>query len=73
MILLIIIVIFEQWLQGDSYNETHDIQKNGFDLGLFVGDLAFEDDASRYFLLLILNISIWKMSWGTIYLFFPLE
>ncbi|XP_058067919.1 vacuolar protein sorting-associated protein 52 B isoform X3 [Magnolia sinica] len=31
--------------EGDSYGETHDIQKNGFDLGLFVGDLAFEDDA----------------------------
>eukprot|EP00268_Persea_americana_P023311 TRINITY_DN2295_c0_g1_i3.p1 TRINITY_DN2295_c0_g1~~TRINITY_DN2295_c0_g1_i3.p1 ORF type:complete len:608 (+),score=124.00 TRINITY_DN2295_c0_g1_i3:209-2032(+) len=32
---------------GESYNETScDIQKNGFDLGVFVGDLAFEDDAS---------------------------
>ncbi|KAJ4966145.1 hypothetical protein NE237_017994 [Protea cynaroides] len=31
---------------GDSYGETHDIQKAGFDLGVFVGDLAFEEDAS---------------------------
>lgn len=32
---------------GESYDETpRDIQKNGFDLGVFVGDLAFEDDAS---------------------------
>lgn len=33
-------------LQADSYSETHDIQKNGFDLGVFVGDLTSEDDAS---------------------------
>ncbi|KAF9600683.1 hypothetical protein IFM89_011354 [Coptis chinensis] len=31
---------------GGSYGETNDSSKNGFDLGMFVGDLAFEDDAS---------------------------
>ncbi|XP_043725106.1 vacuolar protein sorting-associated protein 52 A-like isoform X2 [Telopea speciosissima] len=31
---------------GDSYGETHDIQIAGLDLGVFVGDLAFEEDAS---------------------------
>ncbi|XP_042484874.1 vacuolar protein sorting-associated protein 52 A-like isoform X2 [Macadamia integrifolia] len=31
---------------GVSYGETHDIQIAGLDLGVFVGDLAFEEDAS---------------------------
>ncbi|XP_010263753.1 PREDICTED: vacuolar protein sorting-associated protein 52 A-like isoform X2 [Nelumbo nucifera] len=31
---------------SDSYNETLDIPRAGFDLGVFVGDLAFEEDAS---------------------------
>ncbi|XP_043719958.1 vacuolar protein sorting-associated protein 52 A-like isoform X2 [Telopea speciosissima] len=30
---------------GDSYGETHDIQKAGFE-GVFVGDLAFEEDVN---------------------------
>ncbi|XP_068662145.1 vacuolar protein sorting-associated protein 52 A isoform X2 [Aristolochia californica] len=33
-------------MKGESNVETDDIQKQGFDLGVFVGDLAFEDDAS---------------------------
>ncbi|XP_077238284.1 vacuolar protein sorting-associated protein 52 A-like [Tasmannia lanceolata] len=30
----------------ESYGDSHDIQKHEFDLGVFVGDLAFEDDSS---------------------------
>eukprot|EP00262_Sarcandra_glabra_P008290 TRINITY_DN21642_c0_g1_i1.p1 TRINITY_DN21642_c0_g1~~TRINITY_DN21642_c0_g1_i1.p1 ORF type:complete len:707 (+),score=131.09 TRINITY_DN21642_c0_g1_i1:195-2315(+) len=31
---------------ADSYGEAQDIQKHGFDLGVFVGDLSFEEDTS---------------------------
>lgn len=35
-------------VQGRSYGETNDAQKNVFDLGAFVGDLTVEEDAGRY-------------------------
>ncbi|KAJ0024207.1 hypothetical protein Pint_06921 [Pistacia integerrima] len=32
--------------QGGSFGDANDAQKNVFDLGAFVGDLTFEEDAS---------------------------
>ncbi|XP_057973226.1 vacuolar protein sorting-associated protein 52 A isoform X2 [Malania oleifera] len=32
--------------KGHSYGEINSMQKNAFDLGVFVGDLSFEEDAS---------------------------
>lgn len=37
-------------MQGDSNVEIQDNRKQGFDLGVFVGDLAFDEDASRFYL-----------------------
>ena len=34
--------------QGNSYGEANDSQEIAFDLGVFVGDLNFEEDVSRY-------------------------
>jgi hypothetical protein len=34
-------------VQGRSYGETNDAQKNVLDLGVFIGDLTVEEDASR--------------------------
>lgn len=37
-------------MQGDSNVDIHENQKQGFDLGVFVGDLALDEDASRFYL-----------------------
>ena len=33
-------------MQGGSFGDANDAQKNVFDLGAFVGDLTFEEDTS---------------------------
>ncbi|KAL5713613.1 Vacuolar protein sorting-associated protein 52 [Ranunculus cassubicifolius] len=33
-------------VQGNSHGETNDVSKSGYDIGMFVGDLAFEEDVS---------------------------
>ena len=46
--MLLLLNLYANWMQADSTAAIRDTQKLGFDLGVFVGDLALDEDASRY-------------------------
>lgn len=53
---------FGAWisLQDNSFADKNETPKNVFDLGAFVGDLTFEEDASGY-----VEVCAWLV-WGLI-------
>lgn len=43
-------------METNSTVEVQDNQKQGFDLGVFVGDLALDEDASRFDLSKLISV-----------------
>lgn len=58
-------------MQSPSVSESNDAQKNGFDLGAFVGDLTVEEDLSRYNAMALLTFGYFcDLLWANLFFFF---